>query len=135
VQDPNASTPPDDRIPQGIAGKIEKLMGDFSCCPVTGQKVPGTSPIRVIAGEVELPEDRSILFPSDLAELDVLATTQPDVDGMFEFILMAGTYTVLAETGDVITYECFVGSTLCSVVVEEDQFIEVQLTDRSEASF
>lgn len=84
-----SSTVPE--IPQGIKGRVIKLVGDFTMDPPSGTRVPLIVPVHVFKGKLQplaKPDPRHATF---------LTVIRPGPDGSFELPLPPGLYTLVAE--------------------------------------
>jgi len=122
---------------QGIFGKTTKSVGDFMCCPGTGETFPISVPIHIFPGRFLFPEDgESSLDASDVHEVGFVAHS--DDSGAYRAELPPGEYTVFMELDGTLYRNCLTledPSTFCTVVVVEDEFSEVNMDDNSDAVY
>ena len=85
--------PPKAGLPQGIKGRVVKLVGDFTMDPPTGQRVPEVVPVHVFKGRVQPFEKPDPKHPA------LVSILTPDKEGRFEIALPPGEYTLVLDIG------------------------------------
>lgn len=117
---------------QGIRGTVIKYVGNFQCC--TGKAFPISAPVHIVRGTVA---HESVDPPPALESLPLELTVQSGEDGRFEALLAPGTYTVFTEAEGELYMNCHEaypeGEEFCSVVVEELEFSELEISETTEA--
>lgn len=123
-------------LAQGVSGRVTKKVGDFQCCPATGETFPLSVPVHVISGTVPYSDAGE---PPDLADLSVEASVVSSSDGSFSVGLYPGTYTVFAEIEGSLYRNCNTSkddtSIYCDSEVKSGVFLSVHIEDTSEATF
>jgi len=83
--------PPQAGLPQGIKGRVIKLVGDFTMDPPTGRRVPEVVPVHVFQGRVQPFEKPDPKHPA------LVRILTPDKEGRFEIALPPGEYTLVLD--------------------------------------
>ncbi|MBK7585544.1 MAG: hypothetical protein IPI67_35840 [Myxococcales bacterium] len=119
--------------PQGISGIVSQSVGDFQCCPVTGQTYPLSVPVHIVRGRVPFAAETP-----QLDELDLVITVHSDDDGRFGVGLAPGTYTAFAEIDGALYLNCFdetwPPTYFCWQDVAPGHFIEIDINDSSHST-
>ena len=123
---------------QGVAGKVEKLKGNFMPGVVgpgigigrRGQKTPLSVPVHVFRGKVKA------FKKPDRNHAALVKVVRSDKDGVFKVELPTGEYTVVAEIDGKLYLNHFTGSGhWATATVRQGQWTTFNIEDTSQAAF
>lgn len=116
-----------------IRGRVTKLVGKNM--PIFRKTKKGTPlkgiPIYVLAGKV-----RPFANIKDRQPLSLMLTAYTDQQGRFEFSIKPGLYTIVAEINGKLYLNHYIDNGFWwYVYIHEDQIMNYDITDTSEATF
>ena len=124
---------------QGIAGKIEKMVGNFMPGPdrTGGSREAMSVPVHVFRGDVAIFKEPDPKHPK------LVKIVQSGKDGSYRCALPPGTYTVVPVIDGELRYNVMkakrVGGKVVAVwptvAVKKDQWTKLKISDTSEATF
>ncbi|GMV82483.1 MAG: hypothetical protein AMXMBFR7_36670 [Planctomycetota bacterium] len=128
--EPEHADNPAKTLPQGIRGKVVRMVGDFTLDPPTGQKLPMAVPVHVFRGPLQPLEKPDPRHPA------LVVIVQAGENGCFELALPAGEYTLVAEIeGELYLNNWLEDGSWAVCIVPAGEWVDYIIQDFKDANY